>query len=204
MNYHKLAFTDAIKKLQEEYGSRNNYGHVENKYSVEGLTQDEIKFISERDSFYLASLGQNDFPYIQHRGGPIGFIKVINTTTIGIVDFGGNKQYITLGNVTQHNKVALILMSYAQRTRLKIYAELEIVSLNEAPELYELLKPKEYRFKPERMLVFHIKAYDWNCPQHITPRFTAAEIEKALAPQKNYIEELEYQIRNLKQQLGQK
>lgn len=204
MNYHKLAFTDAIKKLQEEHGSRGGYDHMEGRSSVEGLSYDEISFISERDSFYMASFGANEFPYIQHRGGPAGFIKIIDEKTIGIVDFAGNKQYISLGNVSQHNKVALMLMSYPQRARLKIYAEIEIKELKDFPDLYEELKPQDYKFRPERMMVFNIKAFDWNCPQHITPRFTAAEIETAFAPQKKYIADLELQIEELKEKLSKK
>jgi hypothetical protein len=204
MNYHKLAFTDAVKKMQETQGSRSGYSHMENRSSVDGLTEDEIAFISERDSFYMASYGANDFPYIQHRGGPLGFIKVIDNKTLGIVDFAGNKQYISVGNVAQHNKVALILVSYPDKARLKIYAEIEIVELAANPELYETIKPLDYKFRPERMMIFNIKAFDWNCPQHITPRFTAEEIDKALAPQKKYLEELEKQIQELKNKLANK
>jgi hypothetical protein len=204
MNYHNLAFTDAIKKVQEEQGSRSGYDHMESRSSVEGLTQDEIDFISARDSFYMASFGANQFPYIQHRGGPPGFIKVIDDKTIGIVDFAGNKQYISVGNISQHNKVALMLMSYPQKARLKIYAEIEIKELKDFPELYESIKPKNYKFRPERMMIFNIKAFDWNCPQHITPRFTTEEIETALAPQKKYIEDLEKQIVALKEKLTKK
>lgn len=204
MNYHKLAFTDAVKKMQETQGSRNGYNHMENRSSVDGLTEDEIAFISERDSFYMASYGANDFPYIQHRGGPTGFIKVIDDKTLGIVDFAGNKQYISVGNVAQNNKVALILVSYPNKARLKLYAEIEIVELTDNPELYETVKPSDYKFRPERVMIFNIKAFDWNCPQHITPRFTAEEIDKALAPQNKYVEELEKQIKELKNKLAKK
>lgn len=204
MNYHKLAFTDAVKEMQEAQGSRGSYSHMENRSSVDGLTEDEISFISERDSFYMASYGANSFPYIQHRGGPSGFIKIIDNKTIGIVDFAGNKQYISVGNISQNNKVALILVSYPQRARLKIYAEIEIVELSEDSKLYESIKPLDYKFKPERMMLFHVKAFDWNCPQHITARYTAEEIEKALAPQKKHVAALERQIEELKRKLATK
>lgn len=204
MNYSKLAFTDAIKQLQKKLGSRSSYDRVENMSYVDGLTATEIEFISERDSFYMASSSENEYPYIQHRGGPKGFIKVIDGTTIGIVDFTGNRQYISVGNITKNPKVSLILVSYPQRARLKIYAEAEIVELNENPELYQLLKPEDYKFRPERMMVFKIKAYDWNCPQHITPRFSVPEIEELIAPQKQYIAALEEEVKRLKEQLSDK
>ena len=204
MNYPQLAFTDAIKKIQEEVGSRSTYDHVEKMAVVDGLTNNEINFIGERDSFYMASFGENEYPYIQHRGGPAGFIKVIDNKTIGIVDFVGNRQYISTGNISKNNKVALILLSYPQRARLKIYANAKIVDLKENEELYNFLKPTDYKFKPERMMIFEIQAYDWNCPQHITPRYTTEEIEEALLPQKEYIKNLENKIKELESKLANK
>lgn len=204
MNYQQLAFTDAIKKIQEEVGSRSTYDHMEKMSVVDGLTNNEINFIGDRDSFYMASFGENEYPYIQHRGGPAGFIKVIDNKTIGIVDFAGNRQYISTGNISKNNKVALILLSYPQRARLKIYANAKIVDLKENGELYNLLKPTDYKFKPERMMIFEIQAYDWNCPQHITPRYTAEEIEEALLPQREYIKNLENKIKELESKLSNK
>lgn len=186
MNYGQLAFTAAIKKMQEEAGSRSAYDRMEKKAVVDGLTDNEINFISDRDSFYMASFGENEYPYIQHRGGPAGFIKVIDNKTIGIVDFSGNRQYISTGNISKNEKVALIMVSYPQRARLKLYAKAKIVDLEEDKALYDLLKPEDYKFRPERMMLFDIQAYDWNCPQHITPRYTTDEIEQALLPQKKY------------------
>lgn len=204
MNYSKLAFTDAIKQMQEKLGSRSSYDRVEKMSYTDGLTAAEIEFIGQRDSFYMASFSENEYPYIQHRGGPKGFIKVIDNTTIGIVDFTGNRQYISVGNIIHHPKVSLILVSYPQRARLKIYAEAEIVELNEDNELYQFLKPEDYKFRPERMMIFKVKAYDWNCPQHITPRFSVAEIEELIEPQKRYIASLEEEVKRLKEQLSDK
>lgn len=204
MNYSQLAFTDAIKKIQEEVGSRSTYDRMEKMSVVDGLTDNEINFIGDRDSFYMASFGENEYPYIQHRGGPAGFIKVIDNKTIGIVDFVGNRQYISTGNISKNENVALILLSYPQRARLKIYAHAKIVDLNENEELYNLLKPTDYKFKPERMMIFEIQAYDWNCPQHITPRYTAEEIEEALLPQREYIKNLENKIKELESKLSNK
>ena len=204
MNYAQLAFTDAIKKIQEEVGSRGAYDRMEKTSVVDGLTENEIRFIGERDSFYMASFGENEYPYIQHRGGPAGFIKVIDNKTIGIVDFAGNRQYISTGNISKNEKVALILLSYPQRARLKLYANAKIVDLEENEALYELLKPADYKFRPERMMVFEIQAYDWNCPQHIVPRYSAQEIEEALLPQKEYIKNLENKIKELELKLSGK
>ncbi|WP_264538177.1 pyridoxamine 5'-phosphate oxidase family protein [Flavobacterium sp. N1736] len=204
MNYGQLAFTDAIKKMQEEAGSRSAYDRMEKMSVVDGLTENEINFIEERDSFYMASFGENEYPYIQHRGGPAGFIKVIDNKTIGIVDFSGNRQYISTGNISKNEKVALIMISYPQRARLKIYANAKIVDLEENNALYDLLKPTDYKFRPERMMIFEIQAYDWNCPQHITPRYTATEIEQALLPQKKYISDLENRVKELELELSKK
>lgn len=202
MNYSTLAFTDAIKKMQEKQGSRISYERMERKSYVDGLTDHETDFISQMDSFYLASMGENGFPYIQHRGGPKGFIKVIDSTTIGIVDFVGNRQYISVGNISRNPKVSLILVSYPLRARLKIYAEASIAEIAEDDKRYQYLRPDNYTFKPERMILFNIQAYDWNCPQHITPRYTVPEIEEALGPQKEYIKQLENEVSRLKEQLS--
>ena len=201
MNYQELAFTDAVKKVQERIGSRMGYARMEKTSYTDGLTDNEMDYISHQDSFYMATYGENEYPYVQHRGGPPGFVKVIDAATIGIVDFVGNRQYISVGNISKNPKVAIIMVSYPSRARLKIYAEAEIVELKDNGHLFELLKPEDYKFRPERMMLFKIKAYDWNCPQHITPRFTLREIEEAMAPQKEYIAELEQQIVTLREEL---
>jgi len=204
MNYHELAFTDAVKKIQEQKGSRIGYARMEQTSYVDGLTDHEIEFIAQQDSFYIATYSENEYPYVQHRGGPPGFVKVVDSSTIGIVDFVGNRQYISVGNILKNPKVAIIMVSYPNRARLKIYAEAEIVELKDNDDLFKLLKPDDYKFRPERMMIFKIKAYDWNCPQHITPRFTVREIEEVLAPQKRYIADLEQQIEILKDVLSKK
>jgi len=198
MNYSKLAFTEGIKAIQQRMGSRSAYERVEKMSFREGLTGVEVNFIGQMDSFYMASYGENDFPYIQHRGGPQGFIKVIDSNTIGIVDFSGNRQYISVGNIAKNPKVSLILVSYPMQARLKIYAEAEVIEISDNPDLYDLLKPEDYKFRPERMLIFHIKAYDWNCPQHITPRYTEQEMQPMLQARNEYIRKLEKEIEDLK------
>ncbi|MDB5146081.1 MAG: pyridoxamine 5-phosphate oxidase family protein [Mucilaginibacter sp.] len=205
MNFARFAFTDGVKKLQEKYGSREAYARMENLMAdKDGIAEFEKAFIESRDSFYMASIGENGYPYIQHRGGPAGFIKVIDSHTLGVVDFRGNKQYISVGNVMAHSQVSLFLMDYPRKTRLKIYADARIVELADNPELFDLIDPSEYKHTAERMLIFDVKAFDWNCPQHITPRFTVDEIKEAFAPQNEYVLKLEYEVAKLKKQLEEK
>lgn len=197
-SYASLAFTAPIKALQERYGSRQTYARLEKYTAFEGLTDNEAGFIANRDSFYMASYGENGFPYIQHRGGPKGFLHLIDDTTLGFVDFRGNKQYISVGNVITHPQVSLILVDYPRQTRLKVYAEAEIVELADRPELFRQLDPTAYKHAPERMILLHVKAFDWNCPQHITPRYTTEEINEALVSQQAYIRQLEEEVNRLK------
>ena len=201
MNYAKFAFTNAIKDLQEGQGSRKAYEKSEKNNVVDGLSDNEIAFIRDRDSFYMATYGENGYPYIQHRGGPKGFVKVIDNHTIGFVDFSGNKQYISVGNLATQPHTALILLSYPHRARLKLYADARVVDIRDNPALFNDLDPADYPHKPERMIVLDIKAYDWNCPQHITPRYTIEEIQEAFAPQKEYIQRLEGEVKELKERL---
>ena len=148
----------------------------------------------------MASIGSNGFPYIQHRGGPKGFLKTLDSKRVGFIDFTGNKQYVSVGNIDTNAKVSLIMIDYPRKARLKIYARAEVIELEEQPELYDLLDLDDYKFRPERMFVLHIEAYDWNCPQHITTRYTVDELETALIPQQKYIAKLEQEIKKLKSQ----
>jgi len=200
-NFGALAFTDAVKAMQEKAGSRVSYARMERDNYVDGLTENEIDFIEQRDSFYMSSIGENGFPYIQHRGGPKGFIKVLDAKRIGFIDFRGNMQYISVGNIATNNNVALIMADYPARARLKILARAEIVELKDDPVLYNLLDLEDYKFKPERMMVLNIEAYDWNCPQHITPRYTVEDIESVFAGQHNQITTLQAEVKALKNKL---
>jgi uncharacterized protein len=197
-NYAELAFTKAVKEMQEKLGSRVAYARQEKNSLVDGLTEYETEFISQRDSFYMATISENGFPYIQHRGGPKGFIKVLDKYRLGIIDFRGNSQYISVGNLATHQNVALIMVDYPARARLKIFAKAKIVELKDDPALYDLLDLENYKFHPERMMLFQMEAYDWNCQQHITPRYTLQELEEVLIPQREYIAKLEEEIKMLK------
>lgn len=200
-NFAEIAFTDVVKKLQEKHGSRRGYERMERFSKVDGLTDHEMSFIQNRDSFYLASIGAKEFPYIQHRGGPKGFLKVLDPKRLGFIDFIGNKQYVSVGNMESNKNVSLIMIDYPTRTRLKIFAKAEVVELKDDSELYRLLNLEDYKFRPERMMVFHIEAYDWNCPQHIIPRYTVEEIQQSFLPRQQYIKKLEEEIKVLKSKL---
>jgi predicted pyridoxine 5'-phosphate oxidase superfamily flavin-nucleotide-binding protein len=195
-NFAEIAFTDAVKKLQEKYGSRKNYERMEKFSVIDGLTDHEMTFIENRDSFYLASIGVKEFPYVQHRGGPKGFLKVLDTKRLGFIDFIGNRQYVSVGNMATNTNVSLIMIDYPSRSRLKIFAKAEIVALDDNSELFKTLNLDNYKFRPERMMVFHIEAYDWNCPQHIKQRFTLEEIDEITKPLRNKIKELEEKLHN--------
>ena len=175
-NFTKFAFTESVKEVQNHYGTRHSYERMESSGDRFILTENEISFIQSRDSFYMGTVGENGWPYVQFRGGPNGFLKVVDDTTIAYVDFRGNGQYISTGNINASNKTSLFLMDYPSQRRLKIWAESTIVPANEDEELLKRLQIDGYKARLERVVVFKIKAYDWNCPQHITPRYTADEI----------------------------
>jgi predicted pyridoxine 5'-phosphate oxidase superfamily flavin-nucleotide-binding protein len=202
-NFGSIAFTPAVKAMQEKLGSRSSYARMEKTVYQDGLTQNEIDFISQRDSFYMASFSESGFPYIQHRGGPKGFVKVLDAKRIGFIDFSGNKQYITVGNVATNNNTAIIMVDYPARARLKILAKTSIVELKNDPALYDQLNLPDYKFKPERMMVLHIEAYDWNCSQHITPRYTVEDIEEAFAAERIRVQQMEEELKMLRAKLSE-
>lgn len=162
------------------------------------FTEAEAGFIAARDSFYMASVSENGWPYVQHRGGPVGFLKVLDETHMGFADFRGNRQYITLGNVSADDRVSLFLMDYIHQSRLKVLAHASVHDLTADPELAAKLATPGYRGLAERGIVLKLEAFDWNCPQHITPRFTASEVEAATAPMRRRISELEAEVAALR------
>jgi uncharacterized protein len=204
MNYAQIAFTGAVKDFQERYGSRASYGRQEQFKYTDGLTESEEDFIAQQDSFYMSTISESGYPYIQFRGGPKGFLKVLDHETLGFIDFGGNKQYISTGNLATNNKVSLFLLDQAAKARLKIFAEASILDIDNNAELYDKLNLPGYKFKPERIIVLKVKAYDWNCPQHITPRYTLEEIRDEFAVQHEYINKLRAENAALKAQLASK
>ncbi|MCR8557047.1 pyridoxamine 5'-phosphate oxidase family protein [Mucilaginibacter sp. BJC16-A38] len=203
MNYSEIAFSDASKRFQERYGSRASYARMEQYKITDGLTESEVDFISHQDNFYMATIGESGFPYIQFRGGPKGFLKVLDEQTLGFIDFGGNKQYISVGNLATNNKISLFLLDQAAKARLKIYAEAEVLEIEGNEQLFDKLNLEGYKFKPERIIVLNVKAYDWNCPQHITERYTLEEIRDEFMAQHEYINKLRAEVAGLKKRLGE-
>lgn len=190
-NHMQLAFTDSVKAEQEQYGSRQNYQRMEDRQPDETkLSPREIQYISQRDGFYLSTVGENGWPYVQFRGGPKGFLKSIAPGTLAYADFRGNMQYISTGNIKTTKKATLILLDYASRTRIKIWAETEILDAAAHPDLLEKLTDPNYNAQIERIVVFHIKGFSWNCPQHITPKFTFEEMKELVSQNPELLEAL--------------
>ncbi len=202
--FGSLVFTPAVKALQERYGSRRQYAHLEASGSITGrLGADESEFIQERDTFYMATLGSTGWPYIQHRGGPRGFLKVIDDSTLAFADFRGNKQYISTGNLRTDNRVALIFVNYPRQLRLKILGRVEIFEGEQAKGWIGKVSDPEYKATVERVYVIRVEAFDWNCQQHITPRYSAEEIREALAPAEKRMQDLEEENEKLRKELTQ-
>lgn len=198
-NFGSLVFTPVVKALQEKYGSRRQYARMERgAASRDRLGPDETAFIAEQDSFYLATLGETGWPYVQHRGGPKGFLKVIDDQTIAFADFRGNRQYVSTGNLLTDNRVALILVDYPRQARLKILGRTEIVEGEQARVWFEKLREPGYKATVERAYVVTVEAFDWNCPQHIKPRFTAEQIQEAIEPLEKKLHELEKENQELR------
>jgi predicted pyridoxine 5'-phosphate oxidase superfamily flavin-nucleotide-binding protein len=191
-NFTEIMFTPSVKAAQEQFGSRSMYEKVEKQgHSNNELTDREKDFIEARDSFYQATVGETGWPYVQFRGGPTSFLKVLDNKTIGYADFRGNVQYLSVGNLNADDRIALILMDYPNRKRLKIWARAKLIQADETPELLQRLENPTYRARVERAVVLTVEAFDWNCPQHITPRFTEFEQEDLVAPLQSKIRELE-------------
>lgn len=197
-NFAEIAFTESVKTQQSKYGSRRSYAKMEAQERGNKISENEAEFIAERDGFYLATVGESGFPYVQFRGGPKGFLKVLDAKTLAYADFRGNMQYVSVGNLTRNDKAALILMDYARRQRLKIYARIEIVEAKDNPALIAQLQDTSYDAQVERAMLLHVEAFDWNCPQHITPRYTIEEIRELNAPLYEHVAKLEAEIARLK------
>ena len=192
-----IAFTPAVKAAQQRRGSRENYQRMEQRGGWQHEVTPELAvFISERDSFYLGTASADGQPYIQHRGGPKGFLKVINERTLGFSDFGGNAQYISVGNLDENNKAFIFLMDYPNRRRIKIWGTAEIVEGDSA--LVRQLTDDGYRGTPQRAVLLHIEAWDVNCPQHIVPRWTEDEFAPVIETLKARVRELERENQQLR------
>lgn len=174
--YPAITFTDSVKSAQEHYGSRATATKVEAwEMDDDRLGENEAQFVAARDGFYLATVNEDGWPYVQFRGGPKGFLKALDTTTLAYGDFRGNRQLLSMGNLRHSPRVSLFFMDYANRKRLKVMATTEVFDAAARPDLAAAVSDPAYKGKVERVVVFHLAAFDWNCPQHITPRFTAEE-----------------------------
>ena len=190
--YMQLVLTAAVQQAQDKYFGKHQV--VENAPETDPLTSDEAGFIASRDSFYMATVSETGWPYLQHRGGPPGFVKALGPNLIGFADFKGNRQLISTGNLEVTDRAALFMMDYPHRTRLKLLGHARVLDARENTELLAELAPEPLRNKVERLFLIQVISYDWNCPQYITPRFTAAEVEEYAAGLKARITELEAQL----------
>lgn len=193
--FHDLTFTAAVRALQELDGSRASYERAaEGPVQDAVLTAREADFLAERDSFFIASSSASGWPYIQHRGGPPGFVQAIGPDAIAFPDFAGNRQFITAGNAAADDRVALIVVDYAHRRRLKLLGHLTLHALEPGSERDEDMVLPAYPARIERLALVRIVGFDWNCPQHILPRFTEREIEARVAPLRAQIVQLEREL----------
>lgn len=191
--FTEIAFTPTVKAIQEHYGSRQAYARMEARGAAnDTLSPQMVKFIQERDGFYMGTINANGWPYIQFRGGSAGFLKVIDNNTLGFADFGGNGQYLSTGNLADDDRVFLFLMDYANRRRLKIWGQAKVEY--DRPDLLEQLHISGYPADAERAILITIKAWDWNCPQHIPHRYSEQEVLSVVEPLRNRIVELESQL----------
>ena len=200
----EIAFTATVKAAQEMHGSRTSYAKMEERGDPgpwrEVVTPELAEFIAERDALYLGTAGTEGQPYIQYRGGPKGFLKVLDEHTLALADFAGNAQYISLGNLSENNKMFLFLMDYPNRHRIKIWGTAEFVE--DDPELLQRVIDADYKARPERVLYFTVKAWSPNCPQHIKQRFTVDEMAPKIEKLQQCIADLEEANASLRKQLG--
>ncbi len=194
--FSDITFTPNVRAMQERMGSREQYeGFDLMTNRADRLGRREAEFIARADHFYQATVSETGWPYVQHRGGPAGFLKILDPKTIAFADFRGNVQYLSVGNLQKDDRIAIIVMDYANQMRLKLIGRVRLVEAADDAELIERLRTPGYAARIERAFVITVEGYDWNCPQHITPRFTESEINTMTAP-------LHAQIKRLKEQLA--
>ena len=197
-----IAMTPSVKAAQAKMGADHLWQDFKGHRAFNRFTADEAEFLAGRDSFYMATVSESGWPYVQHRGGPTGFLKVVDDQTLAFADYRGNRQYISTGNLAADARACLFLMDYPHRTRLKIYARVEAVGLDDDPALTALVSTPGYKAKPERLFRLRLEAFDWNCPQHITRRFTEAEITHAVSPLRTRLAALEAENEALRARLA--
>jgi predicted pyridoxine 5'-phosphate oxidase superfamily flavin-nucleotide-binding protein len=200
--FFDLAFTPAVQAEQARRGSRAGYAALSARRNdgatADVLEEQEFAFIAGRDSFYLATVSETGWPYVQHRGGPIGFVRRVDERSIGWAEYSGNRQYVSAGNVAADDRVAMIFVDYPHQERLKVLGHVRAYDAADRLDLARLLGIEHYEARVERFVIVTVEAFDWNCPQHITPRFTAEEIDKLVAPLHARIAELEARLKEQK------
>jgi predicted pyridoxine 5'-phosphate oxidase superfamily flavin-nucleotide-binding protein len=197
-----VAFTSAVKAIQARKGSRDGYARVEENGGWRTEVDDNLAaFLAAQDSMFLATATADGQPYIQHRGGPKGFVRILDKNTLAFADYSGNRQYITQGNLSENPKAYIFLMDYAHRRRVKIWGEARVV--DDDPALLESLMPRGYKARPEQVILFRISAWDTNCPQHIPQKFDAADVAAALASRDARIAELEAELAKSKSRVSE-
>lgn len=199
-NYRRTLFDDAVKAAQEQRGSRDLYARLDAGAdgSPDPLTDRELGFIALRDSLYMASVTAGGWPYMQHRGGPPGFLRHIGGNRLGFADYRGNRQFISTANLSVNDRVSLFLMDYPNRDRLKLVGHAHSVELADDPAAVTALMPEGYRATPERAMFIDVIGWEWNCSQHITPRFTEAEIAAVIRPMAAELNQLRAEIAALR------
>jgi len=204
--FQELAFTPLVLQEQKKHGSREQYQRAyDHGKPGDALGPQEQAFIAARDSFYMASVSETGWPYVQHRGGPAGFLRVIDPKLLAFADLRGNKQYVSLGNLEHDARVALFLMDYPHQTRLKVLGRVEIHEGDaRAAELLPQLATDEKGAVPERAMLIHVEAFDWNCPQHITPRYTLEELQESLEPVRKRLEAMEAENAELRHKIAER
>ena len=188
----ELAFTESVRKAQAHY--YGNAPRIESARERDALTNEEMEFIRARDSFYMATVSETGWPYVQHRGGETGFLRVISPNELAFADYKGNRQMLSTGNLAVNDRVALFLMDYPRRERLKILGHARVEDARQHPKLVAQFAESEIHRIVERLFFIEIVSFDWNCPKYITPRYTTPEVEAVVAPLKHRIAELEAQL----------
>jgi len=197
-----IAVTPSVRAVQESMGVDGLWSDFKGSRAFDRFTEHETAFIAERDSFYIATVSETGWPYIQHRGGPQGFLKVLDDRTLAFADYRGNRQYLSVGNVAANDRASLFLMDYARRARLKVFVRVEVLALEADPDLTARVTDPGYKGRPERIIRLRLEAFDWNCSQHITPRFTEAQVAEAARALHARLEALESENAGLRARLA--
>ena len=197
-----VAITPSVRAVQAKMGADRIWQGFKGHREFDRFTENEAAFIADRDSFYMATVSETGWPYVQHRGGPRGFLRLVDDHTLAFADYRGNRQHISTGNLAADDRACLFLMDYPHRARLKIYAHVETLALDDDPDLTALVTMSDYKAKLERIFRLRLQTFDWNCQQHITPRFTEREIAEAVRPLRDRLAQLESENAELRARLA--